>query len=77
MVTHYWCFKCERVFRNDGNYYGKEVLPGRRGGYWCPFCGASPMDTLDWHTFIFGVGAPNNYPDQPIDGFLYHLYPIS
>jgi hypothetical protein len=75
MTTFYWCFKCERAFRQDGVYEGNPVRPGKRGGVWCPFCNASPMDTLDWETFIFNVGAPNNYPDEPVDGGHYPLYP--
>jgi hypothetical protein len=77
MTTFVWCFICERAFRNDGEYDGKAVRSGDRGGYWCPFCGASPMDTLDWESFIFGLAAANNYPDQPVDGCHYPLYPTA
>jgi hypothetical protein len=33
------------------------------------------MDTLDWESFIFGPASANNYPDQPVDGCYYPLYP--
>jgi len=76
MNIYCWCCKCERAFRNDGIYDRKKVPLGERGGYWCPFCGASPMDTLDWETFVFSLAAGHNYPDQPEDGHQYPLYPI-
>lgn len=75
LTTYYWCFKCERAFRNDGVYNCKPVRLGERGGVWCPFCSASPMDTLDWDSFTFGPGAPNHYPTPPVDGEHYPLYP--
>jgi len=75
MSNYYWCSKCERAFNKDGTYNGRKVKPGRIGGYYCPFCGASYMETLDWQSFIFGPGSPNNYPAQPIDGQYYPLYP--
>jgi hypothetical protein len=77
MIVYYWCFKCERAFRADGVYGGKMVRPGDRGGVWCPFCNASPMETLDWDTFIFGPAAANNYPDEPSEGGSYPLYPTA
>ena len=75
MNAFYWCFICQRAFNKDGEYGGKKVLPGKIGGFWCPFCGASYMDTLDWESFTFGVAAANNYSAQPVDGCNYPLYP--
>lgn len=75
MNNYYWCYKCEHTFNKNYKYNGKRVLLGERGGFWCPHCGASPTDTLDWDSFIFGPAYSNNYPIQPIDGHYYPLYP--
>lgn len=76
MTKFYWCFKCEHVFNKEGQYDGKRVKTGDNGGYCCPLCGASALETLDWESFIFGPAAANNYPDEPIDGHHYPLYPV-
>jgi hypothetical protein len=77
MLKYYWCFECERAFNIDGEYGGNRVRPGNNGGFWCPFCGASHMETLDWESYTFGPAAANNYPDRPVDGGHYPLYPTS
>jgi hypothetical protein len=75
MSKFYWCSICERTFNIYNKYNNSEVRIGIRGGYYCPYCGASPMETLDWESFIFGPASSNNYPEQPSDGYYYPLYP--
>ena len=75
MTEYHWCFSCERAF-DPGKVYGNTVsVPGYRGGFSCPLCGAKAAKTIDWQSFIFGVAAANNYPSEPEDGKYYPLYP--
>ena len=76
MSEYYWCHSCERAF-STGKVYGNVVAaPGYRGGFSCPLCRAGAGNTVDWQTFIFGLGAANNYPLIPEDGGHYPLYPV-
>ncbi len=76
IAQYHWCFSCERAF-DPKKVYGTVVAePGDRGGFSCPLCGVDAIKTIDWQSFIFGVAASNNYPEEPEDGKYYPLYPV-
>jgi hypothetical protein len=76
--TLIWCLHCERAFR----FEHAKIDPDDgllMCGYW-PDCDGSALDYWPWSPEDWAVrmeeqGRPENWPEQPIEGTRYPLYP--